>query len=227
MRTSDDIGAEASPEALFEPEGSVVDEGAGGAETARRAAVGEPRLCAWLARVVDRDEAALGALHDALASRVYGLALRITRNAQMAEEVTGDTFWQIWRQAPRFDQERGAALAWILTLARSRALDALRRKDRAACSGDVADLADEAGPHQDDPQDILLAAEQGQRLHTALAQLEPVHRQLLALAYFRGLSHEEIASRTEIPLGTVKSHIRRSLRKLQAWLPADSNGVAS
>ena len=88
----------------------------------------EPALCAWIALIVNRDEAALGNLYEVMIGRVYGLALRITRNAQTAEEVAEDTFWQIWRQAPRFDPARGTAVAWMLTIARSRALDALRRR---------------------------------------------------------------------------------------------------
>jgi RNA polymerase sigma-70 factor (ECF subfamily) len=172
----------------------------------------EPNLRVWISQVVARDENALASLYEAMAGRVYGLALRITRNVQTAEEVVEDTFWQIWRQAPRFDPARGNATAWMLTMTRSRALDALRRVDQVASdteSGErEADLAD-------GPEDLLASSEAGKQLDAALARLEPLPRQLVALAFFRGLSHEEIATHTGLPLGTVKSHIRRALVRLR------------
>ena len=194
---------------------------------ARVAAADEARLREWIAAVVRHDQAALAALYETMVGRVYGLALRIVRDVRTAEEVAEDTFWQIWRQAPRFDAERGSAMAWIMTIARSRALDALRRADPAECREDAADLADSADvadcaagglSSRDDPQDLLSAVQQGHRLHAALARLEPLPRQLVALAFFRGLSHEEIAGQTGLPLGTVKSHIRRALIRLRDLL---------
>lgn len=175
----------------------------------------EPHLQAWIGQVVERDEEALSRLYDAMAGRIYGLALRLTRNAQTAEEVVEDTFWQVWRQAPRFDPGRGSAAAWMLNMTRSRALDALRRLGSLEC--DAA-----AGEHEADlaagPEDLFAASEAGQQLESALAGLEPLPRQLVALAFFRGLSHEEIAVHTGLPLGTVKSHIRRALGRLRETL---------
>lgn len=81
----------------------------------------EPNLRIWIGQVVEREEDALSRLYDAMAGRIYGLALRITRNVQTAEEVVEDTFWQVWRQAPRFDPERGSAAGWMLNMTRSRA----------------------------------------------------------------------------------------------------------
>ncbi len=178
----------------------------------------EGALCAWIARIVESDEAALAALYDAMVGRVYGLALRITRQVQLAEEVAEDTFWQIWRQAPRFDVARGTAMAWIMTMARSRALDALRRRDPAECEADIETLVEGGGSDSPGPQDLLEAVQQGSLLHAALARLDPLPRQLVALAFFRGLSHEEIADQTGMPLGTVKSHIRRALERLRRLL---------
>lgn len=180
----------------------------------------ESRLRDWIGRVVERDEAALAALYDALLGRVYGLALRVTGRAELAEEVAEDTFWQVWRQAPRFDPERGTALAWVLTIARSRALDARRALDPAECTDDPESLAgiDASGG---DLSDWAAAVQQGTRLHAALAGLEAMPRQLVALAFFRGLSHEEIARQTDLPLGTVKSQIRRALLRLRQLLTMD------
>ena len=175
----------------------------------------EPNLRTWITQVIERDENALASLYDAMSGRVYGLALRITRNVQTAEEVVEDTFWQIWRQAPRFDPARGNAAAWMLTMTRSRAIDALRRVDQATCGI-------ESGEHEvdlaDGPEELLASSQAGKQLNTALAGLEPLPRQLVALAFFRGLSHEEIAMHTGLPLGTVKSHIRRALVRLRDTL---------
>lgn len=178
----------------------------------------EAQLQALIARVTRQDEAALAQLYEATAGRVHGLALRIVRNAELAEEVTEDTFWQIWRQAPRFDRARGTAIAWIMTMARSRALDALRARDPAIANEDTAALLDAKGETDPSPEELLSAVQSEHRLHAALAQLDPQPRQLIALAFFRGLTHDEIASHTGIPLGTVKSHIRRGMNTLKAAL---------
>ena len=202
---------------------AAADEEALGGESAasrRRAsrdAAGEACLRDWIARVVRQDQQALADLYETMAGRVYGLALRITRQVQTAEEVTEDCFWQVWRQAPRFDPARGAAVAWIMTIARSRALDALRRAETTEPLGDER-LANIEAEHGNDPQDLLDAVEKQHRLHAALRDLEPLPRQLVALAFFRGLSHEEIAAQMGLPLGTVKSHIRRALLRLRELL---------
>lgn len=167
------------------------------------------------------DESALGALYDATVRRVYGLALRITRNPQMAEEVAEDVFWQAWRQALRFDAARGNAMAWLLNMTRSRALDALRRTDDADLHPEPETLMQLEAACEGDPQNLLDALQRNQALHTALETLDALPRQLLSLAFFRGLTHEEIASQSALPLGTVKSHIRRALLALGTVLPAD------
>ena len=193
----------------------------------------EPALKAWIARIVRQDEDALEALYSALIGRVYGLIGRIVQNAPTAEEVAEDTFWQVWRQAPRFDPERGRALTWVLMIARSRALDAVRQRCRATDSAEAYFAANpdtlSASPAPDtsgepesapggDPCDLLEALQDTRQLRQSLEQLEPLARQMVALAFFRGLSHQEIAEHTGIPLGTVKSHIRRALVALRSWM---------
>ncbi|PPD42517.1 MAG: RNA polymerase subunit sigma-24 [Methylobacter sp.] len=178
-------------------------------------ALDEPHLLALIERIIEQDQQAFSALYGQLLGRVYGLALRITRHAQLAEEVTEDAFWQVWRQAPRFDAQRGSVLAWVMTIARSRALDALRQLDTVECGEEEAGAGFMADGN---PQDLLLAVEAGSRVHEALAQLDPLPRQLVALAFFRGLSHDEIARHMDLPLGTVKSHIRRALLGLKQTL---------
>lgn len=176
-------------------------------------------LAQLISRIRERDDRALAALYDTTAARVFGLVGRIVREAGLAEEVVEDTYWQVWRQAERFDLERGRPLTWLLAMARSRAIDALRRRERQAHvpleEEEQASLCDEDGAGPDE----ILAATRGEHLlHRALALLDAQPRQLIALAFFRGLTHEEIASCTGLPLGTVKSQIRRSLLALRRQL---------
>jgi len=175
-------------------------------------------LQALIIRIVNQDQSAFSSLFKAMSVRVSSLALRITDNFQLAEEVTEDTFFQIWRQAPRFDPARGSAIAWILTIARSRALDARRGIPPFDELAETEANALNDYQCDDNPPELLSAVEQNQLLHKALETLAPLPRQLLALAYFRGLSHEEIANHVGLPLGTVKSHIRRAVIQLRESL---------
>jgi len=185
-------------------------------------------LQTWIGAIAHRDEQALAQLYETTLSRVYGLALRITRNPQAAEEVCEDVYWQVWREALRFDPQRGNVMAWLLTLTRSRALDHLRRADTAELHEEPELLLQTEAASADDPQDLLAATQNNIRLNQAMQQLDPVQRQLLAMAFFRGLTHEEIATYTDIALGTVKSHIRRALKHLHTLLETDlDKGVES
>jgi RNA polymerase sigma-70 factor (ECF subfamily) len=175
--------------------------------------VSDADIARWIGRIVEHDERALGALYDATLWRVHGVALRVVRRAALADEVVEDTFFQVWRQAPRFDPARGTALAWLLNMARSRAIDAVRHESRFQHDSLDADTAPEADhPGHDDLLDLARGHAELQR---ALMLLNAQPRQLVALAFFRGLSHEEIATHTELPLGTVKSQIRRALATLR------------
>ncbi len=169
-------------------------------------------------RIMKQDQSAFAALFKAMAARVNSLALRITDCVQLAEEVTEDTFFQVWRQAPRFDPARGTAKAWILTIARSRALDARRSVPPFEELTEPEAVGNKVNQNHDDPPDLLSAVEQNQLLHSALETLDSLPRQLIALSFFRGLSHEEIADHAELPLGTVKSHIRRAIIHLRETL---------
>ncbi|MGD0961268.1 MAG: sigma-70 family RNA polymerase sigma factor [Methylomonas sp.] len=188
------------------------------AQNPRRNPADERLLQDWIAGMVDGDQNALGLLYDNLVHQVYGLSLRITKRTALAEEVAQDTFWQVWRQAPRFDPARGSVKAWVMTIARSRALDALREIEADECELEPETLALIAAPEDGAPPNLLAAVEQGRQLQTVLASLDPIARQLVSLAFFRGLSHEEIAVSSGLPLGTVKSHIRRALQTLQQQL---------
>jgi RNA polymerase sigma-70 factor (ECF subfamily) len=190
-------------------------------------ALDDDQLAGLVLRVCDQHEPSLARLYGATSGRVYGLVMRIVRQAPLAEEVVEDVFWQVWREAPRFDATRGKVMAWLLAIARSRAIDALRRNERVratevAVDGDDAlqAMARDPAVREDnsDPFDLVGAAQHHARLTALLAGLEPLPRQLLSLAFFRGCTHEEIAEHTGIALGTVKSHIRRTLIALRAQL---------
>ncbi len=185
---------------------------------ALEAAVAEQRIAGWIEAIVDRDESALAALYDATFSRVFGLARRIVRDTAMAEEVVEDAYFQVWRQAVRFDRARGKASSWLLALARSRAIDALRRERRFQHEP-LHDTAQPEAPGLAPGADELLdVARHRTELHRALMRLGAQPRQLVSLAFFRGMSHEEIAQHTMLPLGTVKSQIRRALLSLRQTL---------
>lgn len=169
---------------------------------------------ALLAAVAGRDEAAFAAFYDATSSRAYALILRITQSAALAEEVMADVYLQVWQQAQRFDAARGSAQAWLCMLCRSRALDCLRRREPAETHADPDGLRDETVGAAD-PLDLLVALDRTTAIHAAVAQLGEVERQLLALAFFRGLTHQEIAAQTGMPLGTVKSVLRKTLLTLR------------
>ncbi|MDH5540759.1 MAG: sigma-70 family RNA polymerase sigma factor, partial [Rhizobacter sp.] len=151
-------------------------------------------------------------------SRVFAIARGITRNHHCAEEVTEDVYWQVWRQALRFDRNRGSVMAWLLTFARSRALDHLRRIDEAIAHPEPDTLVDEPIEARNNPAQLISMAQRDRCLAAALERLDPLPRQLLSLAFYRGMTHEEIAAQEGLPLGTVKSHIRRALTALRKAL---------
>lgn len=168
-----------------------------------------------LARVGRGDEAAFAALYDHTAPRVYALTLRVTGARESAEEAVADAYFQVWQQARLYDEARGKVLTWILTIARSRALDLRRRRDTAMTHPEPDILRPDL--HRDDcePLDLLLTMERADRLHDALRTLDETQRRLLSLAFFAGLTHQEIAAQCGMPLGTVKSLLRRTMQALK------------
>ncbi|MEQ8661831.1 MAG: sigma-70 family RNA polymerase sigma factor [Gammaproteobacteria bacterium] len=179
-------------------------------------------LAAYLRRIGAGDEHALAALYDATLSRCYALALRIVRNAATAEDVIAETFVQVWREAARYDVARGTPLAWILNICRSRAIDQLRRAGPRPTITELRRAEFEEDVDHDDPYALLIALEDQSAVREALASLPEMPRQLLGLAFFRGLTHREIATLTDIPLGTVKAHIRRGQARLREVLEQPS-----
>ena len=169
-----------------------------------------------LQRCAARDRAAFRALYDRWGGRLHGIALRITRQPSLAADATQDAFVQLWQQAHRFDPVRGSAEAFLVSLVRYRALDLVRRGAREMPGYEGEDREDDAP----DALSQLISSAEGAALQRCLTQLEADRRRLVLLAFVDGLSHSELADRLRLPLGTVKSWIRRSLLSLRECLAA-------
>lgn len=189
-----------------------------GATEASPSEAREASLRTLIERLARREEAALAEFYDATAARVYALARRITRETATAEEVVSDVYLQTWQQAGRYDPARGSVIAWILMMCRTRALDHLRRREPAQAHAAPDSLRPDLYRDDNDPLGLLAAVERHARVHAALATLDDNTRRLLALAFFEGLSHREIADRTDLPLGTVKTILRRAMQELKPLL---------
>lgn len=180
-----------------------------------------PEEAALMQRISQRDQTALADLYDRYAGRVYALALRVLEDAALAEEVTQDTFLKVWDQADRWDAARGKLSTWLLTLARYTAIDRLRRERRLAPlhQVDIDDLAYMLGEASITDGVEWLSAD---ALRPLLAQLPREQLEAIELAYFKGMSHSEIAAHLRQPLGTIKSRIRLGLNALRAlWIRSE------
>jgi RNA polymerase sigma-70 factor (ECF subfamily) len=175
-------------------------------------------------RMRSKDERALGTFYDRWFPVVHGVVSRMLESPGDVEDVVEEAFWQAWRQAERFDAERGSAQTWLLTIARSRALDRLRARRRLREEPLIdasASEADTAAPTPAAPSDPLADAEHAERsriVRAALADLPAEQREALELGYFGGLSQSEIAEQTGLPLGTIKTRMRLALQKLRERL---------
>jgi RNA polymerase sigma-70 factor, ECF subfamily len=173
---------------------------------------------AALGRAAAGDASGLATLYDGYARAIYSLALRILRDPSEAEDIVQEVFMQAWRQASRYDPSRGAVAAWLLTQARSRAIDRLRaRRARPAVAEPGVST-----PEVVDPAPALdwqvISSEQLARVRAAIDGLPLLQRLAIELAYYEGCTQTEIAERLEQPLGTVKTRIRLALAKLREVL---------
>jgi RNA polymerase sigma-70 factor, ECF subfamily len=177
-------------------------------------------LAALLARVAGQDAAALRSLYDLTSSKLFGVALRILVKREWAEEALQDAFVSIWRYAGDYRESLAAPMTWMAAIVRNRALDCLRRhKTSAAGQTEWSESLDEvlAGPDPD-PADTALLSQEARRLAVCMERLDANQRQAVALAYMRDQSHSEIAEVLKVPLGTVKSWVRRGLEKLKTCM---------
>ena len=169
-------------------------------------------------RIVEGDRSALAELYDRYGTAVYSLAWRIVGSSSDAEDVTQEVFTQAWKQAARYDEARASAVAWLLNMTRTRAIDRLRaNRTRSRFAGEPARL-DAVPDGNADAEQRAIDDERASRVRSALDGLAVAQRQAIELAYFRGLTHGEIAERLGEPLGTVKTRIRTALIKLRGAL---------
>jgi RNA polymerase sigma-70 factor (ECF subfamily) len=174
-----------------------------------------------VARIAAGDERALGELYDRHAAMVYAMAYRVLGERADAEEAAAETFAQVWREAGRFESGRGSVAAWLVTMARTRALDIARasqRRSRITLVAATSDPRAEAGEWADTPEGSAIAGERSRLVRDAIAQLTPVQREAIELAFYGGLSQSEIAERLHTPLGTVKTRLRLGMQKLRETL---------
>ena len=179
-------------------------------------------LNSLISRVAAGDQLAMAALYDTSHRVVYGLVLRILSEHAAAEEVLLDVYMQVWRQAHSYDAQRGSPMAWMLTIARSRALDRLRSGRLEQGLRDSFESFPEYPTSDVNAEEIAEIAQVQRKVRDALQTLPAEQRQAIELAYYRGLSHSEIALQLEKPLGTVKTRIRLGMMKLRDLLQPEA-----
>jgi RNA polymerase sigma-70 factor (ECF subfamily) len=163
------------------------------------------------------DESALAALYDRYGAILFGLAVRIVSSRPEAEDVVQQVFLQVWNRAGDFDEARGRVFSWLVTLARSRAIDRLRA---LGVRSRAVETATQSQPREAAPtgEAAVLRGEQRELIRQVMETLSAEQREVLILAYFEGLTQTEIAERSNTPLGTVKTRMRNGLMKLRQAL---------
>ena len=175
-----------------------------------------------IAAMASGDKTALAGLYDQLSGPLYSLAYRMLGDAGEAQDLVQDIFLQVWRTAGTFESGRGSVFSWMATLTRNRAIDRIRmRKRRAELLANAAPELQPAAPADEaDSAGSLWLREKAAAVRAALAGLAPDQQQAIALAYFSGLTQQEIAAKLNEPLGTIKARIRRGLLRLKDRLPS-------
>ncbi len=182
------------------------------------------QLIALIERIAAQNqgsEAALRSLYDLTSGKLYGVALRVVGNRDWAEDVLQEAYLNIWRIAADYKVGLSPPMAWMGVIVRSRALDFLRRRasERADATLELDDmLGDTVAGDTPNPMDTTQASEQAWALHECLRKLDGRQREVVSLAYLRDLSHGELATQLRLPLGTVKTWIRRGLEQLRGCM---------
>ena len=177
---------------------------------------------ALMADFASRQERAAGTLYDRFASRIYGLGIVMLGNHQAAQDLVQDTFMKLWRNAERFDPQRGRLETWVLLTARSLAIDSLRRRVLESRSLQSVGMQPEDDP-EPLPDERAAVADLTTRARRAMEVLSPEQRSALELAYFGGRTTAEVAALEGIPQGTVKTRIRAALLRLRAEMAKESD----
>jgi len=178
------------------------------------------RLAALLSRVALGDQAAFAELYAQTSAHLYGVAVRILRNGAAAEEVLQEAFVNVWHHAGSYQAAKSAPSTWLAAIVRNRCLDQLRRREPHT----VTLTDDDDGPEFDlpsgdpTPVEMLLAGAEAQSVRDCVDTLDAGPKQAIALAFYQGLSHAELADHLRLPLGTVKSWVRRGLERLKGCL---------
>ncbi len=160
------------------------------------------------------DERAFAELYDQTSARVYGMVLRVIRDAAQAAEVTQDIYLEVWRQSTRFDSGKGAVLPWLLMIAHRRAVDRVRAAQSSMVRDDKYAVLNEERPYDSVSEQVQTSLD-AQRVRKVLQDLTPAQREAVSLAYFGGYTHSEVAQLLKIPLGTVKTRIRDGLIRMR------------
>jgi RNA polymerase sigma-70 factor (ECF subfamily) len=174
-----------------------------------------------MAALIEGEIVALERLYDRYAALVFSVSLRVLYDRQLAEDVTQEVFLRLWRRPQSYDPARGRLLSWLMSVTRNRAIDERRRLTRRTRSEEPHEPPVEAPREpdvRDDPQVALALSELRRTVRAALGGLPPAQREVIELGYFGGLTQTEIAARTGVPLGTVKTRVRLALRKLREAL---------
>lgn len=179
------------------------------------------QLKIWLAAVMRKDAVAFRALYDATSSKLFGFALRILVKREWAEEVLQESFVNIWNNADSYQASLAAPMTWMTTIVRNKAFDFLRRTDSAVeidadtFDKEVMNAMECADPT---PLEALQLTDDAKALANCLGRLEGLHRQAIALSFYHDLSHSEVAEQMKLPIGTIKTWIRRGLERLKTCL---------
>lgn len=184
----------------------------------------DSELQLWMGAVAARDRRAFDRLYAATLPRVLAYARRILMTEDAAEDCAAETYIQAWRDAAKYNSDRGPVMAWLFIICRSRAMDLLReRQRRGEISQALAlELEEDAG---NETENLIAQVDACSAVHPMLQQLPPEQRRLVGLAFFRDLSHSEIAAATGMPLGTVKSHIHRAISAMRQGLGIEAAEV--
>ena len=185
-----------------------------------------PDSVATIRRIAEGDQGAVGDLYDATSPLVLGLIRRIVEDVPTAEEITLDVYMQVWRLAGTYSQEKGTPMTWLLMLARSRAIGHLRSRARRARDLERPIEAAFDRSHADlNPEMAAISGSRRRIIQDVLAGLAPEQLEVLQLAFFEGLSQSEIAGRTGIPLGTIKSRIRTGMVRMRGLLEPQAGSL--
>jgi len=173
-------------------------------------------LAPLMSRIAAGDRAALRALYEATAPKLFGVCLRILSDREESEDVLQDVYVTVWRRADRFEAGRASVSTWLGAIARNRAIDRLRARGPLARAEPLEDL--EIADDAPSAETRLQASGEAARLAACLDELDPRTRQVIRTAFFEGVTYEALARRMDAPLGTVKSWIRRGLARLKGCL---------